>query len=133
MYGWLADLVLLIHAAFVLLVAFGGLLAVRWPVFAWVHIPMVLWGAYVEFAGRICPLTPLENRLRAAAGDAVSGAGFVERMVEPLLYPGWLDRGTQILLGSLVITGNAVIYVFVCRRVMRRRQRAKAGTTDSEE
>lgn len=130
MYGWLADLVLLIHAAFVLLVALGGLLALRWPAFAWLHIPVVLWGAYVEFAGRICPLTPLENRLRAAAGDAVFESSFIERLVAPLLYPGWLDRGTQILLGSLVITGNAVIYVFVYRRLMKRRRRESAGPAD---
>src|SRR5205823_9541449 len=58
----LADLVVLAHFAFVLFVVLGGLLVLRWPVLAWVHLPAAIWGVWIEFRGWICPLTPLENR-----------------------------------------------------------------------
>ena len=59
-YSWLADLILSIHAGFVLFVIFGGLLVLRWRWIAWLHLPAALWGAVVEFSGWVCPLTPLE-------------------------------------------------------------------------
>ena len=69
-YRALADLVVLLHAAFVVFVVAGGLLALRWRRAPWVHIPCAVWGALIEFAGWICPLTPLENALRHLAGHA---------------------------------------------------------------
>jgi hypothetical protein len=33
-------------------------------------LPAAVWGALIEFAGWICRLTPLENRLRRAGGTA---------------------------------------------------------------
>jgi hypothetical protein len=58
-----ADLVVGVHAAFVIFVVLGGLIVVRWPRFAWVHVPAAVWGVLIEFADWICPLTPLENYL----------------------------------------------------------------------
>ena len=59
-----ADLVLVVHLAFVLFVVLGGLLALRWRRVAWIHVPVALYGATIEFVGFICPLTPLEVWLR---------------------------------------------------------------------
>ncbi len=42
-YRALADLTLLIHLGFVLFVVFGGLLVLRWPWAAWVHLPSALY------------------------------------------------------------------------------------------
>ena len=50
-YRALADLVLLLHLAFVLFVILGGLLVLRRPVIAWLHLPCVAWGVLIEFAG----------------------------------------------------------------------------------
>ena len=118
-YGLLADFVLVAHAGFVLFAAFGGLLALRWRGVVWVHLPAVAWGGYVEVAGRVCPLTPLENRLRAAAGEAGYEGGFVEHYLLPVLYPGALTPAVQLALGLTVILINAGIYAAVLRRHAR--------------
>ena len=95
-YRFLADAVVLLHTAFVVFVVCGGLLVLwrRWMAF--VHLPAAVWGVYIEFSGRICPLTPLENHLRAMAGDAGYSGDFVDRYLMPVLYPPGLRRDVQI-------------------------------------
>ena len=67
--AWLADLVVIVHGLFIVFVVAGGLLVLRWPRLAWVHLPAAAWGVLIEWSGWICPLTPLENALRRAAGE----------------------------------------------------------------
>jgi hypothetical protein len=112
----LADLVLAGHVAFVLFVVLGGLLVLQWPQVAWVHVPCALWGAWVEIAGWVCPLTPLEISLRRAAGEAGYGTGFLEHYVAPILYPSGLTREIQVGLGAAVIVLNATVYAVAWRR-----------------
>jgi hypothetical protein len=118
-YLILADLIVLIHFGFIVFVIFGALLALRWRWIPWLHLPAALWGALVEFAGWICPLTPLENALRRAVGDATYAGDFVERYVVPLVYPAALTRELQIGLGLLVCLVNALVYVAVWHRLRR--------------
>jgi len=115
-YRLLANGVLLLHLLFILFVVGGGLLAVRWPKMAWLHLPAALWGAAIEFAGWICPLTPLENALRQAAGDAGYGGGFVEHYLLPLIYPAQLTSNIQVGLGWAVVAINLLVYTWVWRR-----------------
>ncbi len=115
-YGLLADLLLLLHLAFVVFVVAGGLLALRWPRVARAHLPCAAWGAFVELSGGICPITPLENLLRRAAGQAGFEGGFVEYYLLPVLYPGNLTRGVQVTLGLLVIVTNVLVYALVWQR-----------------
>jgi len=115
-YSLLADLVLAVHLGFVVFVVLGGLLTLRWPRAAWVHVPAALWGAWIELAGGICPLTPLENELRRRAGEGGYTGGFVEHYLVPIVYPAGLTRTTQLLLGVLVILVNAAVYGVVLRR-----------------
>lgn len=119
---WLADVVVAAHLLFVAFVVFGGLFALRWPRVAWVHLPAAAWGAWVELAGRVCPLTPLEDRLRLAAGER-GGGDFVERLLLPLLYPGWLTRELQLALGAAVVAVNVAVYWRVLARARHREQR----------
>ena len=119
----LADLVLLVHLLFVVFVVVGGLFVLRWPRLAWVHVPVALYGALIEFAGFICPLTPLENWLRRLGGEAGYEGGFVEHYVTAALYPSGLTREIQIGIGVGVLVLNAVVYAVV----MRRRTHATAG------
>ena len=125
-YQVLADLTVGVHLAFVLFVVCGGLLVIKRPAMAWVHAPAAAWGAWVEFAGWICPLTPLENRLREQAGEAVYGGSFVERYLLPVLYPDALTRDIQFVLGALVVVGNVVVYAAAFARRRRRSRPAAA-------
>ena len=112
-YHLLADLVVVIHLLFVFFVMSGGLLVLRWRIFAWIHIPSVFWAALIEFCGWICPLTPLENHLRIKGGSSGYATGFVEHYIIPLLYPSQLTRKLQIFLGLLVVAVNLVIYLWI--------------------
>jgi hypothetical protein len=114
--GVLADLVVVVHSLFVLFVIFGGLLVLRWWKVIYLHLPAVAWGAFIELAGGICPLTPLENRLRIAAGLEGYKGGFVEHYILPVLYPAGLTRNVQLVLGALVIGMNLIVYAVVLRR-----------------
>lgn len=118
-YRLLADLVLVLHAAFVVFVILGALLVLRWPRIAWVHLPVALWGAGIEFVGGICPLTPLENHWRRLAGELGYPGGFVEHYIVSVLYPAGLTRTTQVVLGALVVVVNLAIYALVLRRHRR--------------
>jgi hypothetical protein len=115
-YRAAADAILVSHLAFVLFVVFGALLLLRWPRLAWLQIPAVVWAAFIEFSGTICPLTPLEVALRQRAGQAGYGGGFVDHYVVSLLYPEGLTQNMQAMLGAVVIAINAAIYIVAFRR-----------------
>jgi mannose-6-phosphate isomerase-like protein (cupin superfamily) len=118
-YRALADAVVALHLGFVLFVVLGALLVARWPRVAWAHVPAALWGAAVELAGWTCPLTPLENRLRARGGAGGYSGGFVDHWVLPVLYPEALTRPTQVALGVLALAVNVALYAWVIRRRSR--------------
>ena len=118
-----AEVVVLLHFAFIVFVAAGGLLALRWPRIAWVHLPAVAWGAWVQFADWMCPLTYLEDALR---GDMSQTGGFVARYLMPLVYPDLAQEGVltptvRIVLGCAAIGINVVIYGSVLWRWRKRR------------
>lgn len=120
-YRALADLVVVLHLGFVLFVVLGGLLALRWPRAAWFHLPAAIWGAGIEFVQGVCPLTPLENRLRRLGGEAGYAGGFVEHYLLPVLYPAGLSQNVQWGLGIFVVLLNVAIYTVVWRRRVRER------------
>ncbi len=115
-YRALADFVAITHFAFIIFALFGGLLALRWRWIPKLHLPVVFWGAFVEFSGCLCPLTPLENWLRQAGGSAGYTGGFIERYLMPLIYPDELTRELQMIFGSVVLGLNLVVYFVVWRR-----------------
>lgn len=115
-YRTLADLVLAAHFAFVLFVILGGLLVLRWPGLAWLHLPAAIWGVLIEYFGWICPLTPLENSLRVRGGEAGYSGGFIQHYIQPILYPTGLTRPTQLVLGSMALALNIAVYWIVWSR-----------------
>jgi hypothetical protein len=121
LYRLAADAVLAAHLAFVLFVVCGGLLVLRTPRLAWLHLPAVTWGAYVELSGSICPLTPLEVTLRRGAGEAGYGGDFIEHYLVSLIYPAGLTRELQMALGAAVLLINLIVYVILWRRRSIRR------------
>ena len=120
LYHWLANLIVLIHLGFVLFVVLGALLVIRWPRLVWIHVPAAIWGALIEFAGWICPLTPLENHFRRLAGEGGYQGGFIDHYVTALIYPSGLSRNFQILLGVMVVLINVACYWVIVRRVRPR-------------
>jgi hypothetical protein len=114
-YRLLADIVVIFHLTFVLFVVFGALLALRWPRIVWLHLPAAVWGAAVEFAGWICPLTPLEVWLRIKGGETGYRTDFIEQYVLPMLYPAGLTYDVQFILGAFVVTANVVVYSWLWR------------------
>ena len=118
-YRILADLLVVFHFAFIVFVMLGGVLALRWRWMMWIHLPVAAWGAFIEFSGRICPLTPLENVFRRKAGLADYTDSFVEHYVLPVIYPAELTRELQLLLGVIVLAVNLAIYAYVIWRYRR--------------
>ena len=115
----LAAAVVLAHLSFVAFVMAGGVLALRWRKVAYLHLAAVAWAVYVEWSGAICPLTPLENSLRAAAGLEAYAGDFVAEYVFPLLYPDGLTRRAQLAIGIVVLAVNSVVYAAVIVRSRR--------------
>jgi len=115
--GFLADAVLVIHLAFVLFAVFGalGLVWRRW--WPWLHLPCLIWAALVNLVPFTCPLTPIENALRHAAGEAGYEAGFIAHYVTALVYPGGMTRDVEVFAGIAVLVWNSALYgVFLLAR-----------------
>lgn len=119
LYRLLANAVVVCHALFILFVVLGGFLAWRWRWLAVIHIPCAVWGMLIEYRGWICPLTPLENALRAKAGQQGYSGGFVEHYVLPAIYPSGLTPRIQTVLGSAVLLINLFAYAVFVRRLPR--------------
>jgi hypothetical protein len=127
-YRLAADLVVVIHALFVVFVVFGGLLVLRWRRLAWLHLPAAVWGVWIEWGGGICPLTPLENRLRRLGGERGYSGGFIEQYLIPILYPDGLTREVQIVLGLGILAVNLLVYGWIVARALRRRRAPRDGS-----
>ena len=118
-YQIAADTVVVLHLAFVLFAVLGSLLVLWRRYLLWFHLPAMIWAAWIEFTGGLCPLTPLENWLRRQGGMAGYRGGFIEHYVEPLLYPPGLTRTTQLILGAAVLLINCGLYGLLLFRVWR--------------
>ncbi|UCC25852.1 MAG: DUF2784 domain-containing protein [Gemmatimonadales bacterium] len=114
-YRIAADALVVVHGLWLVFVVLGALLALRWPKVLWGHAPAVAWGALIEFAGWVCPLTPWENRLRRLGGETGYSGAFIERYVTAIVYPEGLTREIQIGLGVGVLVLNAGLYWWVWR------------------
>ena len=112
-YHLLADFVVVIHFAFVLFAVLGALLAIWWRKIFYLHLPTAVWAAWIEFSGRICPLTPLENWLRLKGGNTGYGGDFVGHYILAVLYPSGLTRKVQFVLGGVVVGLNMIIYGYI--------------------
>jgi hypothetical protein len=107
----LADVVLVFHALFIAFAVFGGLLAIwRRGAWLWIHIACAIWAATVVIMGWTCPLTPLEQTLRQAAGQQGYQTSFIEHYLLAAIYPEGLTRLIQISLGIGVVIFNALVY-----------------------
>jgi len=123
----LADATVAFHFAFIAFVVLGGLLVVRMPRVAWLHVPAVAWVVWLELTGAICPLTPLENLFRERAGQAGYEGGFIDHYLIPVIYPVGLTPQIQTMLGIAVLVVNLVPYALAVRRWRRARDGMQRG------
>ncbi len=123
-YRIAADAVVLLHLGFIVFALAGGSLVLRWPVVALAHVPAMAWATSIELTGRLCPLTTVENRLRAAAGARGYTGGFVEHYVIGIVYPAGLTRQDELVLAAVVVIVNVLVYAWV----LTRRRRASRGS-----
>ena len=121
-YRLAADAIVLLHVAFIVFVVLGGLLALRRPWVAALHVPAAVWAVLLESFGWICPLTPLEVELRIAGGEAGYRGGFVDNYIVPLVYPATLTQPVQWALATFVFLFNAAIYGVALSRTGRGRR-----------
>ena len=119
LYRVAADLLVLVHLAFIIFVLAGGFAVFKWHWMALLHIPAAAWGALIEYRGWVCPLTPWENRLRELAGQEGYAEGFIEHYIFQLVYPPGLTRDMQSTLGTIVVVVNLAIYAVLLYRLMR--------------
>jgi cytochrome c biogenesis protein CcdA len=117
-----ADGVVVFHLLFIVFVVLGGVLVLRWRWVILLHLPAMAWGALVEFLHLYCPLTPLENALRARAGAQGYEGGFVEHYLIALIYPAGLTPSVQLWLGAVVVLCNVLVYGGLLGRWRRRLQ-----------
>jgi len=119
-YRILTDIVVMLHFAFVLFALFGGIGVLYRKFIVWIHLPAVVWAVLIEFAGWICPLTPLENLLRDRGGLGGYETGFIEQYLMPVLYPAGLTRNLQMVMGGAVLAVNLFVYALLWRRTAKR-------------
>lgn len=116
LYRVAADLIMLLHFAYIVFVMGGALLVLHRRAWMWLHIPAVAWGVWIEFFAKTCPLTPLENALRARAGQEGYAGGFINHYIGRVIYPEGLTPRGQIAIGALVLITNLLLYWWVWRR-----------------
>ncbi len=126
LYRLAADIVVVLHFSFIAFVIIGGFLAIRWPRIAWVHLPVVAYGALIEFFSLACVLTPLEQWLRVRSGAQGYDTSFTEHYILPLIYPSGLTYRLQLFLGISVIVINLVAYSLVLRKRRIKRHQPEA-------
>lgn len=120
--GLLADGVLVLHGLFIAWAAFGALAVWRWPWLLVLHLPALAWGVWIEVSGGICPLTPLENSLRRAAGQSGYSGGFIDHYLGGLIYPAGLTREAQWAVAGVLLAINVVLYAVMIARIRRSRK-----------
>ncbi len=115
-YRYLADAVVALHAGYVLVVVFGLVaiylgVALRW---GWVrnfwfrtlHFLMIVVVVLESLCGVPCPLTTLEDHLRAQAGETVSEASFVGRWANAITFwdiPEWVLTIVYSVFAAVVL------------------------------
>lgn len=116
-----ADAVLVVHLLFILFAAFGALLVVWRPLAALLHLPALAWAVWIVASHGICPLTPLENSLRRAAGEAGYPGGFIDHYLVPVIYPAGLTPAHQNWIALALVAINLLLYGWVLLRHRRLR------------
>ncbi|MBI3894318.1 MAG: DUF2784 domain-containing protein [Acidobacteria bacterium] len=109
-YEITANLIALIHFAFLAFVVFGAFLGRASRFWRYLHLSCMLYGVFVEVFYWYCPLTYLEQRLREKAGWGTYSEPFIAHYLNRLIYldvPQW----SLILAAAIVLGVNLSLYL----------------------
>src|SRR5689334_11126741 len=122
LYHALATSLAIIHMIFIVFVAIGALLVLRWRWVMYLQLPAAIWGALIEIAQWDCPLTRWENLALRRAGESGYSEGFIAHHLFGVIYPNGLSRGVEIAIAVFVTVVNSAVYhhVFHGRNARRR-------------
>ncbi|QDU38238.1 hypothetical protein Mal4_25630 [Maioricimonas rarisocia] len=133
LYRIAADLVVTLHALYVLVVVFGFIAIVagifagwRWirnPWFRYVHLAMILLVVAEVWCGITCPLTVWERQLRALGGETTYHGAFLANLVHEWLFyeaPEWVFNTIYTTFGLLVL----LTFILAPPRSIRSRKKA---------
>ena len=115
-----ADAVLVAHFAFIAFVVAGPALVLWRGRIAWLHLPALAWAVWIAATHGICPLTPLENSLRRAAGQAGYDGSFIDHYLLPVIYPSGLTAEHQTWIAIVLVASNTLLYGWALFRARRR-------------
>lgn len=114
--AFVADVLLVVHALFILFVVGGQALFMaghhldwRWVRkrgLRWTHLGCVVFVVVQAWTWRICPLTVFENRFRLAAGQDPYDGSFIAHWVGRLIYvdfPRYVFLLIYSVFGVLVV------------------------------
>ena len=127
MHAAIADLVMLAHFAFLVVLVLGGFAAWRWPRFIAVHVGLAVWGVLNAVVKVPCPLTDVEDWARLQAGEQGLPRGFIDRYLTGVVYPEEHLTTIQIAAACMVV----VSWIGFVVRWRRRRRRSGLVTAGS--
>lgn len=117
-----ADVILIIHVAFIAYVVFGLLAIYVGCFFKWswirnfwfriTHLMAIGIVVLQSWAGMICPLTIWEISLRKEAGDAAYSGSFIQHWLQSILYysaPEWVFVVSYTAFGCLALAGWFIV------------------------
>ncbi len=118
MYAAIAELAMLAHFAFLVVLVLGGFAAWRWPRLIVVHVGLAIWGVLNAVAKVPCPLTNVEDWARRAAGEQALPGGFIDRYLTGVVYPEENLAAIQLGVAGVIV----VSWIGFVMRWRRRRR-----------
>ena len=116
---FLADVVVVVHLAFlgyVLLGGFLGLRDVRWLV---PHLLALAWGVIGVESTKVCPLTILEKWFIEQSGATPYDGPFISHYLTGHLYPAGAQDQVWLLCATIVLASYVVVLVHHHRQQVR--------------
>ncbi len=114
----LAEIILVVHLAWILWVIFGAFWTRGHPFLTGLHIASILWGILVELTPWPCPLTLIEQFFEASAGISPYHGPFLLHYLDAIVYPE-ISESLLAYFGVAVCTANLAVYFWRFERFVR--------------
>ena len=111
-----ADLVVVVHMAYLVYMVLGGFLALHRFAMIWPHIVSTLWSVYVTTTSYTCPVTRLEKWLLEMGGSTPYEGSFIGQYLRGVLYPAQYETIVWLFCMGLAVLSYAVVITARRRR-----------------